>query len=497
MWVGPGLVNEGSLPMDPHQQSALYHQFMERLSSAWQYEDEDGDIVTIASVPDLTEACSSCPSHDSVLHLRAKSVQCLPEQNLPLCRRKDLYLSAIWREHIAHEVLSCEMLEQIKRDIPRTWITKYMTRGAQELLEASERVLVAFAHERPEIGYCQGMNSVAVALVLVARSGTQSRPSDFVCLDASQMTESCMADIASSPQGAPGAHPEETEAVSMLCNLVDDVLPPAFWASTTSLNLPSLAAIQAASVVVKQIIETTNLAVAQLLEETLPVATFVVRFLPALFVGVLPLETAMSILDGAFNHGAPFLLVAAAAVVEQALKDLVIEQATDESRPIDAECVYQTVEKYASCCFDVNSLLEACLDREPSIPTVKEWYDEAMLEHIETSWDEVTSTITNGATAEGHQVQAAINIAEAAKNAVFAGVGGLVEPIAMQLGQHVARAADQTQLKHRLLDACCNGSVEDVIECLESAQDKRYLVNLRHRVSFKGFTPLIAAVWTC
>ena len=74
-------------------------------------------------------------------------------------------------------------------------------------------------------------------------------------------------------------------------------------ASSADLDLPSLAAIQASSVVVKRIIEATNPAVASLLESTLPIAVFVVRFLPALFVGVLPLETAMRVLDGAFDQG--------------------------------------------------------------------------------------------------------------------------------------------------------------------------------------------------
>lgn len=208
---------------------------------------------------------------------------------------------------------------QIQRDMPRTWVTKYLAGAAGGLLESTERVLVGFAHERPQIGYCQGMNSVAVALVLVARNGA-SRCGSSEQLAFDELSESCMADMGALSEEASGC-PEEGEAITMLCNLVDDVLPPAFWANTSDLplihppathsllaasadlDLPSLAAIQASSVVVKRIIEATSPAVASLLESTLPIAVFVVRFLPALFVGVLPLETAMRVLDGAFDQG--------------------------------------------------------------------------------------------------------------------------------------------------------------------------------------------------
>lgn len=55
VWVGPRLVNEGHIPRDTQQKSALYHQCLAPLSPSWQYQDEDGDIVTIASVADLSE----------------------------------------------------------------------------------------------------------------------------------------------------------------------------------------------------------------------------------------------------------------------------------------------------------------------------------------------------------------------------------------------------------------------------------------------------------
>ena len=77
------------------------------------------------------------------------------------------------------------------------------------------------------------MNSVAVALVLVARNGA-SRCGSSEQLAFDELSESCMADMGALSEEASGC-PEEGEAITMLCNLVDDVLPPAFWANTSDL----------------------------------------------------------------------------------------------------------------------------------------------------------------------------------------------------------------------------------------------------------------------
>lgn len=155
-------------------------------------------------------------------------------------------------------------------------------------------------------------------------------------------------------------------------------------------------------------------------------------------------------------------------MVELALQDLVREDDTEARDPIDAECIYQRVEQYASCCFDARTLLEKCAVGDPSIPTVGAWFSEAMLEHMETSWE--TPPCSGGDPSIPSHTVTQARVAEAAQ-VVLSGVEGLVKPLAIQLGEQVARAADQTQLKRRLLNACCDGDGDDVTECLRLARD--------------------------
>ena len=55
-----------------------------------------------------------------------------------------------------------EAAEQIERDLDRTWP------GHERLdRDALRRVLVAFARSVPEVGYCQGLNSLGATLLLV------------------------------------------------------------------------------------------------------------------------------------------------------------------------------------------------------------------------------------------------------------------------------------------------------------------------------------------
>lgn len=53
----------------------------------------------------------------------------------------------------------------IKKDLARTVIYENNTKMNEEINAKLERILVMTAYIRPEIGYCQGMNFVAVALL--------------------------------------------------------------------------------------------------------------------------------------------------------------------------------------------------------------------------------------------------------------------------------------------------------------------------------------------
>ena len=55
------------------------------------------------------------------------------------------------------------VFEEIKRDINRTFYTEKFTKGNGKLILIN--VLSPLAFIRPEIGYCQGMNFIACALI--------------------------------------------------------------------------------------------------------------------------------------------------------------------------------------------------------------------------------------------------------------------------------------------------------------------------------------------
>ncbi|KAG8466764.1 hypothetical protein KFE25_008143 [Diacronema lutheri] len=69
-------------------------------------------------------------------------------------------------DHGADDLRSAEAIEAIDKDIERTWPRH--ARMDARARGALRRVLVALARAEPEIGYCQGLNEVAAALLLFA-----------------------------------------------------------------------------------------------------------------------------------------------------------------------------------------------------------------------------------------------------------------------------------------------------------------------------------------
>ena len=68
VWVGTELVNEGRVPTSASQQAALY-QFLVPFGPTWTYTDSDGDVITIASESDLSEACLETEPSGGVLRI--------------------------------------------------------------------------------------------------------------------------------------------------------------------------------------------------------------------------------------------------------------------------------------------------------------------------------------------------------------------------------------------------------------------------------------------
>lgn len=486
-WMEDELINEGLMPADPQQQAALYESFMS-LFPAFCYEDDDGDEVTIVVLEDFVEACnfarSSLTGPDDVLHVRTKVS---PDTfHHPLFARHQRFqdqaeLSDRLPATQSTEQSPSEFHQQISRDIPRTWVVRYFPESSNTLLDATERVLIAFAEARPQIGYCQGMNSVAVALLLMARSSPKSGvlhlPEDKSKLSPDFRLRKAELIQEAIREKTGLSNPEEANAFGLLCKWADDILPPAFWTNTDELGLPSLAAVQAASVVVERILSYRNQPVAALLEEHLPVAVFVVRFLPALFVGSVPLETAMTIWDMVWSSGACMLMLAAASIVEMAVQPMV------DTAGLDSQQVYMAVESFAGGCYDVSGLAEHC-NSGPSVDTVSQWHNAAMIEHMEHE-----HTLSTPQHSPLRMVRASL---EDVRTAVEENLSSL-EDVASTIGKHMVSAAHLSDQKRRFIKACSSGNIDDVASYLSAAPDPAWLANAPNKLSFSGFTPLIAA----
>ena len=357
IWLGPSLVNEGAIPQDQTQQKALYHQLLD-LCPVWCWTDTDGDTITIASLNDLQEAfrdqIGTEPGEDQ-LHLHAT------QHHAALARR--VFCTAAHAHARAGEdeysqalraPLKESIVEQIGRDMSRTWVIPNLPDGKDSLiLSQAERVLRAFASARGEIGYCQGMNSVAVALLLLVQS-RQNVPAT------------------SETSG-------EAQAFALLLHWADSLLPPAFWSDTGGLHLESLAAVHCAGTVMEKILLHRQPSLAAQLSAQLPMVVVASRLLPSLFVGKVPLETAFCIWDQLSVHGAPFLSVAAAALVELALLSVV-----EAGGELELETIFNEMDRFCESCCDTQQLLSVCTDsaKSPSIEQVTSWTTQTMMDQM-------------------------------------------------------------------------------------------------------------------
>eukprot|EP00658_Telonema_sp_P-2_P069866 TRINITY_DN592_c0_g1_i1.p1 TRINITY_DN592_c0_g1~~TRINITY_DN592_c0_g1_i1.p1 ORF type:complete len:389 (-),score=53.98 TRINITY_DN592_c0_g1_i1:171-1337(-) len=335
LWVGGILWSEGQIPITEKQQLSLWRDSMFPVCDTWWYHDEE-DLVTVAALADLGEACFFASEHfrgpDDVLHLHAKESRPLSvPRRLTLPRRKCRELR--YRQHLLCPSVPQDQ-GQIEMDLPRTWLVKFLETGLaeRELAPSARRVLVAFSAERPDIGYCQGMNSVAVAALITAR---WNRVNQEGLEPGAEWTLNCQ---------------DEAFAFGVMCSWVDDVLPPTFWASCKELHggLPPLAAIQTAAVVVERVLAEREPALSVQLALVLPIKMFVERFLCGLFVGILPLTTTMRVWEVTMDVGAHFLILVCATIIQTALQPLLNSERMLDATDQEIDRIYQTCLLYTS-----------------------------------------------------------------------------------------------------------------------------------------------------
>ena len=91
-------------------------------------------------------------------------------------RKKRDEVPSLYQDLLLKQVKSDTIIEQIDRDIPRTFPTNIFFRGKdpKSLEQPLFNVLLAFANHNSKIGYCQGLNYVVGMLLLVTKDEDQS-----------------------------------------------------------------------------------------------------------------------------------------------------------------------------------------------------------------------------------------------------------------------------------------------------------------------------------
>eukprot|EP00658_Telonema_sp_P-2_P003772 TRINITY_DN1140_c0_g4_i3.p1 TRINITY_DN1140_c0_g4~~TRINITY_DN1140_c0_g4_i3.p1 ORF type:complete len:405 (-),score=100.35 TRINITY_DN1140_c0_g4_i3:451-1665(-) len=227
-----------------------------------------------------------------------------------------------------------EILNQIDRDINRTFTLHPAFMPTAQGVQSLRSVLRAVAMRFPYIGYCQGMNFVAGLLLVVTKSGASHDFSTQVQAVSLEETREI-----------------EESAFWIVCGLVDSLLPEAYFGSDRHNKLPQLHGLRNSLEVVTFLMESrTPGLVAHLKDLGLPPSVFAVRWLPCLFSGCLPAETCLRIWDLLFAFGECVLYQAAVALME-----MHAEQLMDTDDPQQA---FDIIQNASASMYDADQLLQ-------------------------------------------------------------------------------------------------------------------------------------------
>jgi len=151
-------------------------------------------------------------------------------------------------------------------------------------MRAMRRVLAAYAIHHPDVAYCQGMSFVVALLLFVTRQWpTEEGGKNLVAWEEIE------------DQGA------EEDAFWLLHHLIERVLPPAYFGSAP--GLPQLLGLQRALMVLTRLVDTRQPELARHLDSLgVPVSCVVVRWLPCLFAGTMPVESVLRVCFYDFHY---------------------------------------------------------------------------------------------------------------------------------------------------------------------------------------------------
>merc|ERR1711907_59819 len=346
------MVEEGLIPQDQQQQCSLFAELRSVSQKVSYYQADQLNPIHLDHIEDMAMELS----HPSGRILRV-CITRSAEQGiqpgfslLPDPSQDALTLTRYQQQQIS--VPKVADTAQIDLDMPRTWILKYSP--DERILTAARNILVRLSTARPSIGYCQGMNSVAVAALLMARLvRVRNQPIDEL---------------------------DEALGFHAMTYWLDHLLPPSFWSTET--GLPALTAVQAAGKVTEKLLGMRNPVLAQQLAEIFPVRVFVERALPSLLVAVVPLQTAFALWEQTTKHGAMLLVLVCTSLIEMALLPFVAPDGNLKA-PLEPEQVYEAVVCFSGSCYDSSGLMERSLEYGPTLDECANLFQQEMLKHIQ------------------------------------------------------------------------------------------------------------------
>jgi len=257
------------------------------------------------------------------------------------------------------------IIGQIEKDLARTFPT-HPAFGHEEALghHALRRILQRFAALQPGVSYCQGMNFIAALVWLLwRRSQLEESASDL-------SSSSWWEDDGSDP------YPCEEQALELFTALVLRT-PPAFFSADPERGLETLAGLSSCADVASLILQRQDPILTNHLEAlSLPADFFALRWLPRLFVGVVPSETALTILSLLLSRGWWVLPALAAFLVLRVRDDLM----ACEDLGMAQECVDQS----SAALYNAQELIEALDHLDEAQIEAEVWRE---IESRQSEWD--------------------------------------------------------------------------------------------------------------